>query len=86
MSYSEKKPILIAFFEKTQYYRGGRFYRNTSKSPKNKMTISPPTRIYIVSIFYRTKNQVRGLCVGRDMAILQSAVKIDLTPKHTPLL
>ena len=32
-----------------------------------------------VSIFYRTKNQVRGLCVGGDMAILQSSVKIDLT-------
>ena len=26
--------------------------------------------IDIVSIFYRTKNQVRGLCVGGDMSIL----------------
>ena len=26
--------------------------------------------IDIVSIFYSTKNQVRGLCVGGDMAIL----------------
>ena len=26
--------------------------------------------IDIVSIFYRTKNQVRGLCVGGGMAIL----------------
>ena len=42
------------------------------------MVISPPTHnprtlgtvIYIISIFYRTKNQVRGLCVGRDMIIL----------------
>ena len=60
-------------------FRGGRFSRNTSKSPKNKMAISPPTHnprlifgtgIDIVSIFYRTNNQVRRLCVGGDMAIL----------------
>ena len=40
------------------------------------MVISPPTHLIfgrvidIVSIFYLTKNQVRGLCVGGDMAIL----------------
>ena len=38
------------------------------------MPISPPTNldrvIDIASIFYLTKNQVRGLCVGGDMTIL----------------
>ena len=37
------------------------------------MVISPPThnpRVIDISIFYRTKNQVRRLCVGGDMAIL----------------
>ena len=40
------------------------------------MTISPPTHSvfgtakYISTVFPPTKNQVRGLCVGGDMALL----------------
>ena len=39
---------------------------------KFKMTISPPTHTIkdTDNIFYSTKNQVRGLCVGGDMVIL----------------
>ena len=37
--------------------------------------------IDIVSILYRTEHQVRVLCVGGDMAILQSSVKIDYPKK-----
>ena len=55
------------------------------------MVISPPTHLIfgrvidIFSIFYLTKNQVRGLCVGGDMAffyffvILQSSYKTART-------
>ena len=66
---------------------------NTVKSPKNKMAISPPTlnpRIFgtvkdTENIYYLTKNQVRGLHVGGDMAILFLAIlqcsgKNDRTP------
>ena len=54
-----------------------RVVAKTARSEKNKMIIYPPTHPrtfgtikYIVSIFYRTKNKVRGLCVGGDMVIL----------------
>ena len=52
---------------------------------ENKHTISPPTHIPrtsffvtvkdIFGVFYRTKHQVRGLCVGRDMVILFSQAR-----------
>ena len=57
-------------------YRIFRIVAKTAGSEKNKMAISPPTEYpltwclvtvkYIVSIFYRTENQVCGLCVGGD--------------------
>ena len=49
------------------------------------MSISPPTHLIFgkvkdtENIYYSTKHQVRGLCVGGDMAILQSLYKMDRT-------
>ena len=50
--------------------------------PKLKMATSTPTQAVFANVFHPTKNELRGLCVDRDIHILNIFTYFWLVPKR----